>query len=371
MSIDIKIPPLGESIQEATLSQLLKKTGDFVEESQAIAEIESDKASLTIVAPASGVITYLKNVGDVLPIETVFAKIEEKILAQEEKKEIIKNEVIKEVILSPAAKKKSVEENKIPLGTGKDGRVLKQDFLSVKEEVVVQKNDLKKEPLTKLRKTIAERMLKAKNEQALLTTFNEVDLLEIQKIRKDYKELLEKKYGFNIGYMSFFAQAICESLKEFPIIQAQLKEDHILYFQDVHLGIAVSTERGLMVPVIRKAQEKSLLTLEKEIKSLAERARNQSLLPGDLQGATFTITNGGVFGSLLSTPIVSPPQSAILGMHTIQERPVVRNGQIVIRPMMYIALTYDHRLIDGKDSVSFLKTVKEKLEDPVRLMLDI
>jgi 2-oxoglutarate dehydrogenase E2 component (dihydrolipoamide succinyltransferase) len=373
----IVIPPLGESITQATLSNFFKNNKEFVKEGDPIAEIESDKASLTIVAPVSGILEYKITIGSTLKIGEEFASIEPSIDTGEKK-------------YSPAAKKIQEEfPQKIMEGSGKDGMILKQDFfqnvissenntktlpqniLSNESILSEKKEEVTKTPVSKIRKIIAQKMIQSKQEQAILTTFNEVDLFQIQHIRKTYKELLEKKYKISLGYMSFFSKAVCLALQEIPVLHSQLKDDYIYSFKNTHLGIAVATEKGLMVPVIKNANTYSLIDLEKKIQEYALQARNSTILPGDLQGATFTITNGGVFGSLLSTPIVNSPQSAILGMHTIQERPVVYNKEICIRPMMYLALSYDHRLIDGKDSVLFLKKIKDFLEDPSRMLIGV
>lgn len=390
----IVIPSLGESITQATLSNFFKKSKEFVQEGEPIAEIESDKASLTIVAPISGIIEYKSTIGSVLTIGEEFAFIQpgqqeylpsvKKI--EEEISNGVKHKEISEQKYSPAAKKiqEEILEKNI-IGSGKDNMILKQDFIEqkhVSENIhEEEKNNafanqtttetIIKTPVSKIRKIIAQKMIQVSQEQAILTTFNEVDLFHIQNIRKTYKDLLEKKYKISLGYMSFFSKAVCLALQEMPILQSQMKDDYIYSFSDIHLGIAVSTDKGLMVPVIKKAQHLSLIELEQTIQEYAVKARNLTILPGDLQGATFTITNGGVFGSLLSTPIVNGPQSAILGMHAIQDRPVVRNHEICIRPMMYLALSYDHRLIDGKDSVLFLKRIKDLLEDPSRMLLGV
>lgn len=394
----IVIPPLGESITQATLSNFFKKNEEYVKEGEPIAEIESDKASLTIVAPTSGIIEYKSTIGSVLSIGEEFAFIqpgEHKDFSSVKKTqpeislpEITNEEVsliqTKEQKYSPAAKKIQQEFSSTEvLGSGKDGMILKQDLLQkedLEEAISLQKKNIEsiareetitKTPVSKIRKIIAQKMIQVKQEQAILTTFNEVDLLHIQSLRKTYEDLLEKKYKLSLGYMSFFSKAVCLALQEMPILQSQMRDDYIYSFSDINLGIAVATEKGLMVPVIKKAQNLSLVELEQKIQEYATKARNSTILPGDLQGATFTITNGGVFGSLLSTPIVNGPQSAILGMHAIQERAVVRNKEICIRPMMYLALSYDHRLIDGKDSVLFLKKIKDLLEDPSRMLLGV
>jgi 2-oxoglutarate dehydrogenase E2 component (dihydrolipoamide succinyltransferase) len=395
MALDLKIPVIGESVTEVTLSSWMKKDGEYVNEGESVCEIESDKASMELPAPSSGILKILANAGDELKIgekigeldtaaekpaasdkKAVVAKTEVKTEAKPETKEIKKVEVP-----SPAAKKILDEKNISPsavAGSGKDGRITKEDAVNAKVATPVQTVALssggrqkRTEKMTRLRKTIASKLVEAKNTTAMLTTFNEVDMFALMELRKKYKDSFKEKHGVGLGFMSFFSKACAVALKDFPTVNAQINGDEIIFHDYVDMGIAVSTPKGLVVPVVRNAQTLSLAQIEKEILSLATKARDGKITLDEMSGGTFSITNGGVFGSMLSTPILNIPQSAILGMHNIVERPVALNGQVVIRPIMYLALSYDHRIIDGRESVSFLKKVKELLEDPSRLLLDL
>ncbi len=411
--IELKVPSPGESITEVTISHWLVKTGDLVEKDQELAEIESDKATLTINAEESGKVEVLGNDGDVVKVGDVVCRIDTSVKVEpkakpskktgDEKRETetaekssvkqapaeqpkAKQEVVTETKTenakaSPVAKNIIVEhhlEGKSIHGTGSNGRIMKNDVLSVLANGFEQpegsqgwggSRNERKEKMSPLRKKLAQRLVAVKQQTAMLTTFNEVDMSAIMAIRSKYKDQFKEKFGVNIGFMSFFTKAVCEALHQFPAVNAYIQDDSILYHDYCDIGIAVSAPKGLMVPVIRNAEVMGLAQIESEIKRLALKARDSKLSIDEMSGGTFTITNGGVFGSLMSTPILNPPQSAILGMHNVVDRPVAVNGQVVIRPMMYVALSYDHRIIDGKESVSFLVKVKEMLENPVKLLL--
>jgi 2-oxoglutarate dehydrogenase E2 component (dihydrolipoamide succinyltransferase) len=387
--VEIKVPSPGESITEVIISRWLVENGSYVERDQAIAEIDSDKATLTVAAEANGKIEILAKEEETIKVGSVICTIDESVKAPESKKPAPKSKETrqekseekpsenfkKENSITPLAKK-IAEAQKVPVetvkGSGERGKITRKDveeYLSGsygKGEKGERETERKK--LSALRKKLAGRLVAVKNETAMLTTFNEVDMTEIMRIRKSYNPALEKKHGLKIGFMGFFTVAVAESLKKFPQINSRIDGDEIVTPSYCDIGIAVSTPKGLMVPVIRSAETISVLEVENEIKRLAEKARDGKIEIKDMEGGTFTITNGGVFGSLLSTPIINPPQSAILGMHNIVERPVAFNGAVVIRPMMYVALSYDHRIIDGKESVSFLVSVKEMLENPSRIL---
>lgn len=407
--IELKVPSPGESISEVTISRWLVKTGDVVEKDQELAEIESDKATLTINAEESGKVEVIGKDGDVVNVGAVICKIdtsvkpeagakksgdgrretgvkskaespkaEEKVASKKEAKSETKVESAK---ATPVAKNIIAEhhlESKSIQGSGSNGKIMKNDVLSIlangfDQNVVAggwggSRNE-RKEKMSPLRKKLAQRLVSVKQHTAMLTTFNEVDMSAIMAIRAKYKDQFKEKFGVNIGFMSFFTKAICEALHQFPAVNAYIEDENIVFHDYCDIGIAVSAPKGLMVPVIRNAEVMGLAQIESEIKRLALKARDSKLSIDDMTGGTFTITNGGVFGSLMSTPILNPPQSAILGMHNVVDRPIAVNGQVVIRPMMYVALSYDHRIIDGKDSVSFLVKVKEMLENPVKLLL--
>ena len=404
MSVELKVPVIGESVTEVTLSSWLKKDGEYVAEGEAVCEIESDKASMELPAPSSGVLKIIEQAGSELKIGAKIGELDTtaaKPTASSKSNEVAKKAeapavamavaaaTTKEVnVPSPAARKileeKGVDTSTVK-GSGKDGRVTKEDALTASTKLAVSATAsaeslvkailgaraTRTEKMTRLRKTIATRLVEAKNTTAMLTTFNEVDMHELMDLRKKYKDQFKEKHGVNLGFMSFFTKACTIALKEFPAINAQINGDEVIYHDYADIGIAVSTPKGLVVPVVRNAETMSLAQIEKEILSLAQKARDGKITIEEMQGGTFSITNGGVFGSMLSTPILNIPQSAILGMHNIVERPVAVNGQVVIRPIMYLALSYDHRIIDGRESVSFLKKVKELLEDPSRLLLDV
>jgi len=403
MIISLKVPTIGESINEVTLSRWLVQDGDIVSLDQSICEFESDKATLEFPAEKAGKITRIAQEGADLKIGDEIATLDTSFVPEitEEKKseapqpEVKTDEKQKDpgVHVTPLAEK-IAEENKIDVtqiaGSGAGGRITKEDVLrfiregASPKEILAVKNTggrgQRKEKVSKLRKTIAKRLVAVKNETAMLTTFNEVDMSAVMAIREKYKAAFEKKYGVGLGFMSFFVRACCNALMEFPAVNAYFNEEELTFNDFCDISIAVSTPKGLVVPVLRNAESMQAAEIELKIKELATKGRDGTLTLDEMQGGTFTITNGGVFGSLMSTPLINTPQSAILGMHKIQERPIALNGQVVIRPMMYLALSYDHRIIDGKESVSFLVRVKEQLEkpeqllfgaDPVALLLDI
>jgi 2-oxoglutarate dehydrogenase E2 component (dihydrolipoamide succinyltransferase) len=387
MSIEIKVPALGESVSEAAIAKLYKNKGDYVAADELIVELETDKVTLEVNAPANGIIEDIKVsegdnvlVGDIIGIlkEGEAKQSSNKASSESSTTTSSMNNIASNNILSPAPKKIAAENNidttKIA-GTGKDGRVTKGDVLN---EIDNQSNSnysddkpTQRVKMSKLRQKIAERLKESQNNAAILTTFNEVDMSAIMQIRKQYKDIFEKKHNIKLGFMSFFVKACIVALKEIPAVNAEIEGNDIIYKNYYDIGIAVGSPQGLVVPVLRNAHKRNLAEIEKEIVNLGTKARDGNLAISDLTGATFTISNGGVYGSLLSTPIINPPQSGILGMHKIQERPVVINGEIKIRPIMYLALSYDHRIIDGKEAVTFLVRVKELLEDPQRLVLDI
>jgi 2-oxoglutarate dehydrogenase E2 component (dihydrolipoamide succinyltransferase) len=399
--IELKVPSPGESITEVVISKWIKNTGDVVEKDEVLAEIESDKATLTLNAEESGKIEILAPEGTTVKVGQVVVKIDTSFKPEikvdikkseikvDSKKEIVETKAIQNIspsyamgTPSPAASK-LMTENKITsnqlTGSGKDGRITKQDVLiALSNGLPTASNILSKSwqgnrdkdrvKMTTLRKTIAKRLVAVKNETAMLTTFNEIDMSEIFAIRAKYKDKFKEVYGTNIGFMSFFTKAVTEALYHVQAVNATIDGDEIVYNRYCDIGIAVSAPKGLMVPVLRSAELMSLAQIESGIKDLAIKARDGKLTIPDMEGGTFTITNGGVFGSMMSTPIINPPQSAILGMHNVVDRPMAVNGQVIIRPMMYVALSYDHRIIDGKESVSFLVKVKEMLENPSRML---
>jgi 2-oxoglutarate dehydrogenase E2 component (dihydrolipoamide succinyltransferase) len=425
MSEKILVPVLGESITEATVSKWLKNKGDSVKVDEPIVELETDKVNLEVPSPIDGVLSEINSEnGSTVGIGALLGSISQNSDFTSEKKEpkkvennvvsleierrepkifdekltldvpaekplILTQEIEKEdsnlkknnkETLSPAVRK-IVAENKIDLqkvrGSGKEGRILKGDLISIMgvnpqpSEKKIKYGQEERVKMTRLRQTIAKRLKQAQENAALLTTFNEVDMASIIEIRKENQEDFQSKYGIKLGFMSFFVKACVVALKTFPSVNAEIEGDEIIYKNYYNISFAVGTEKGLVVPVLRNADELSFADIEKNIKTISEKARDGKLSIEDLQGGTFTISNGGVYGSMLSTPILNLPQSGILGMHNIVERPVAINGEIKIRPIMYLALSYDHRIIDGKESVSFLKMVKENLEDPRRLFLDI
>ena len=391
MILKMEIPSPGESISEVEIAQWLVSDGEYVDKDQIIAEIDSDKATLELPAEQSGVITLKAEEGDVVEVGQVVCHIDTEAEGISKEKPTVsdiseKNLEVKpntdsddskSEILSPAARK-IAEEKKIDIsnikGTGKSGRITKQDVLLGKPamgKVDDSKRSESRKKLSMLRRKVAERLVSVKNETAMLTTFNEVDMSAIFDLRKKYKEKFKEKHGVNLGFMSFFTLASVRALNEFPAVNSMIDGSDMITYNYCDISIAVSGPKGLMVPVIISAEELSFKGVELEVKRLAERARDGQITVDEMTGGTFTISNGGVFGSMLSTPIINPPQSAILGMHNIVQRPVAVDGKVEVRPVMYLALSYDHRIIDGKESVSFLKMIKENLEDPRRLFLDI
>jgi 2-oxoglutarate dehydrogenase E2 component (dihydrolipoamide succinyltransferase) len=399
--VELKVPSPGESITEVVIARWVKNTGDIVEKDEVLAEVDSDKATLTLNAEESGKIEVLAAEGDTVKVGQVVVKIDtsfkpEAKAAVETPKAEVKVEAKKEEVKAPAttstsyatgtpsvAAAKIMAENNIQAGqmsgTGRDGRITKQDVLAALSNGLptaakVLSNswqggrDKDRAKMTSLRKTVAKRLVAVKNETAMLTTFNEVDMSEIYAIRAKYKDKFKEVYGTNVGFMSFFTKAVTEALFHYPAVNGMIDGEELVYNKYCDIGIAVSAPKGLMVPVLRNAELMSIADIEKGIKDLAVKARDGKLTIEDMTGGTFTITNGGVFGSMMSTPIINPPQSAILGMHNVVDRPMAVNGQVVIRPMMYIALSYDHRIIDGRESVGFLVKVKEMLENPSRML---
>jgi len=409
MSLEIKVPPVGESITEVVLSQWLKNDGDVVEMDEVIAELESDKATFELTAEQAGTLRTVANEGDTLPIGAVVCTIEDggvaapKAAPAEEKQVVSEDKAAAPVAAaskesyatgtpSPSAGKilseKGIEASAVT-GSGVDGRITKEDALKAEKAAakpaakaadkpqasvaapIPGSRGERRQKMTPLRKTVAKRLVAVKNETAMLTTFNEVNMKPIMDLRGKYKDKFKEKYGVGLGFMSFFTKAVCEAAKDFPAVNARIDGEEIVYNDFVDVSIAVSAPKGLVVPVIRNADGMSLAQIEKSVLELALKARDNKLSIEEMTGGTFTITNGGIFGSMMSTPIINAPQSAILGMHNIIERPIAEKGEVVIRPMMYIALSYDHRIIDGRESVGFLVRVKQLLEDPARLLLGI
>ena len=411
MSVQVAIPSMGESVSEVILREWLKGDGERVERDEPLCVLETDKANVDLPAPASGALKHLQPTDTTLAIGAVVAEIEE---IEQSAAPVPASKP--EPVLSPAVRR-LVEEHELDpaaiLGTGKDGRLTKKDVLAHLETADPMQPPtpepaqppvpepaqppptpepaqpppvpeptqpppapagpdlIRREPMSRIRQRIAEHLVAAQHNAAMLTTFNEIDMSGVMQLRAKYKERFAQVHGASLGLMSFFSRAAVLALGEFPAINAQIDGTDVVYHDFVNLGIAVSTERGLVVPVLRRADQMSIAQLESHIKRLALSARDNKLAMDELSGGTFTITNGGIFGSLLSTPILNAPQSGILGMHAIQERPVAVEGQVVIRPMMYVALSYDHRLVDGQQSVSFLVRLKELLEDPARLLLEV
>jgi 2-oxoglutarate dehydrogenase E2 component (dihydrolipoamide succinyltransferase) len=400
---ELKVPSVAESITEVTLARFLVKDGDYVELDQHICELETDKASQEIPSPIAGVVKLVAKEGDDLKVGAVICTIDENakkpkeavrstskkeekatvVANKDEQKKVqpaVQSSIInhQSSIATPVAKK-ILEENAVKItevkGSGAGGKITKDDALkAVRAKAGLPAREAfsryeRREKMSRLRKTIAERLVYSKNSTAMLTTFNEVDMTAINKIREKYGEAFKKKNEVGLGMMSFFTKAVCNALEKFPAVNSSIEENEIVYHDYADISIAVSTPKGLVVPVIRNAESLSLVDIEKKVKELAIKGRDGLLTMEDMTGGTFTISNGGVFGSLMSTPIINPPQTAILGMHKVQDRPVVIDGQIVARPMMYVALSYDHRIIDGKESVSFLVAVKDYLENPHKLLL--
>ena len=379
MILEIKVPSPGESIKEVEISNWLVSDGDYVEKDQEICEIDSDKATLTVSAEDSGEIKLLKDVEMTIPVGEVICTINTSVKSTSPQtskviKEITPPSSQVEKIPSPAAQKIIREQNintSSIQGTGKDGRITKQDIIQAKPAMgqVDSNRDSERNRLSTLRRKLAKRLVAVKNETAMLTTFNEVNMAEINSIRSKYKEDFNKQHGCKLGFMSFFTKSVARALTMFPNVNSMIDGQEIVKFNFIDISIAVSSPKGLMVPVLRNVQSMKFYEIEQAIKRLADKARDGKVSLDEMIGGTFTITNGGVFGSMLSTPIINPPQSAILGMHNIVERPIVINGQIEIAPIMYVALSYDHRIIDGKDSVGFLVAIKEGLENPIEHLL--
>lgn len=387
MSIQIVVPTLGESVSEATVAKWHKKAGDQVKIDELLVELETDKVTLEVNAPASGVLKEVKavegsnvEVGGVLGVMVEGIVANTTVAAPVAAKQVVQPTAFTAApILSPAASKiaadKGLNVEKIA-GTGKDSRITKEDVVNFKESKSASSasdNALREQrvKMTRLRKTIAARLKESQNTAAILTTFNEVDMSKAMRIRKQYQEQFQEKHGVKLGFMSFFAKAVVQALKEIPAVNAEIDGEDIVYKNFYDLGIAVGTDQGLVVPVLKNTESLSFAEIEKGIADLGKKAREGKLSMADMAGATFSITNGGTYGSLLSTPIINPPQSGILGMHNIVERPVAINGEVVIRPMMYIALSYDHRIIDGKEAVTFLVRIKQMVERPEKLLFDL
>lgn len=406
MSIEIKVPALPESVSDATLVAWHKNVGESVSRDENLVDLETDKVVLEVPAPVGGVIEEIKVAdgatvvaGDVLAVLTEGGTVEmdtpaAEAVAQSEPKPAAADTAAKTIKTSPAVRR-LLEEHDLDAtmvtGSGKDGRVTKADVMEFLKgdqssnvtpgdpapeiaddsAIVALERKEQRVPMTRLRLRIAERMVDAQHKAAMLTTFNEVDLTEVMAMRKRYRDAFEKQHGVRLGFMSFFAKAAVEALKKFPVVNASVEDSDIVYHNYYDIGIAVSTERGLMVPVLRDVDQMSFAGFETELGAMAQKAQDGTIGMDDLTGGTFTITNGGIFGSMMSTPILNPPQSAILGMHNIQQRPMVIDGEMMARPMMYLAVTYDHRIIDGREAVQFLVTIKEQLEDPGRLLIQV
>jgi 2-oxoglutarate dehydrogenase E2 component (dihydrolipoamide succinyltransferase) len=413
MAIDVKIPTLGESIAEATVAEWLKKVGDAVKQDEPIASLETDKVAVELTAPASGILTAISaNPGDTVLVGAIVAQIDDKASVAVSTPVSAKPPAPKPVpmpapnppglqaaptpVTAPVAMplapavRRIIEDYALDAasikGTGKDGRLSKEDVLTAIENGSAKRLSSavpisasapastrveERIRMTRLRQTVARRLKEAQNTAAMLTTFNDVDMSAVMAAREKYREVFEKKHGVRLGFMGFFVKAACMALRDVPAVNGAIEGDEIIYRKYADIGVAVSAPNGLVVPIIRNADQLSVSEVEKTIAQYGKRAKDGQLKLEEMQGGTFTISNGGVFGSLLSTPIINPPQSAILGMHRIEDRPVVREGQIVIRPMMYLALSYDHRLIDGREAVTFLVRIKEAIEDPTRLALDM
>lgn len=408
MSTEIKVPTLGESITEATLGEWLKQPGDTVAADEPVASLETDKVSVEVNAPVAGVLgAHAAKVGDTVQVGATLGSVEGGTAAPAPASapigEVKQSPPVTPVApeqaepgiaptLSPAVRRLVLERGVDPSGikgTGKDGRLTKEDVLgaqpAAKSAPAAESPAEAAKPtsstlgerreervrMTRLRQTVAKRLKDAQNTAALLTTFNDVDMTEVIAARTRYKDLFEKKHGVRLGFMGFFVKAAVQALRDMPSVNAQIDGDEIVYHDYVDVSVAVSAPNGLVVPVIRDAQVKSVADIEKTIGDFGARAKAGTLTMADMAGGTFTISNGGVFGSLMSTPIINPPQSAVLGLHRIEDRPVVRDGQVVVRPMMYLALSYDHRLIDGREAVTFLVAVKNAIEDPTRLLIDL
>ncbi len=413
MPVDLKVPAVGESITEVFIGTWLKKPGEAVAKDEPVVEVETDKATLEVPAPVAGVLReVLKDEGDSAQVGDVIARIEEGAAAEVQAPAATpaasesapapapaaaaepggESAASDEVLVMPAAQR-LLEEHGLTAeavpASGPGGRLLKEDvqrFVAERERRAAERERVPEAapgagaggerfeeavPMSPLRRRIAERLVEAQHTAALLTTFNEVDMSAVMELRKTYRDDFEKRYGVRLGFMSFFVKATIDALKLFPQLNAEIRGTDIIYKDYYDIGVAVSAKKGLVVPVVKGAERLSFAELEKTIGDFGRRAGENKLAPDELQGGTFTISNGGVFGSMMSTPIVNPPQSGVLGMHAIQERPVARNGEVVIRPMMYLALTYDHRIVDGREAVTFLKRIKEAIETPARMLLEV
>ena len=404
---DVRVPTLGESVTEATVATWFKQPGDSINMDEMLCELETDKVTVEVPSPAAGVMgSIVAQEGSVVSMDALLTTISEGSLEKLENEKILTSKEDKNIteastetrsenkntdIENAPSAKKLMAENKISpdkiAGTGKDGRIMKNDVLKAVQSAGIEETEKSSPPrapssiedadreervkMTRLRQTIAKRLKDSQNTAAMLTTYNEVDMTEVMSLRTEFKELFEKKHGTKLGFMSFFTKACCHALKEVPEVNAEIDATDIVYKNYVHMGIAAGTPTGLVVPVIRNADSMSFADIEKSIAEKGKRARDGKLSMDEMQGGTFTISNGGVYGSLMSSPILNPPQSGILGMHKIQDRPMALNGEVVVRPMMYLALSYDHRIVDGKGAVTFLVRVKEALEDPRRLLMDL
>ena len=404
---DVRVPTLGESVTEATVATWFKQPGDSINMDEMLCELETDKVTVEVPSPAAGVMgSIVAQEGSVVSMDALLTTISEGSLEKQENEKILTSKEDKNIteastetrsenqntdIENAPSAKKLMAENKISsdkiVGTGKDGRIMKNDVLKAVQSAAIEETEKSSPPrapssiedadreervkMTRLRQTIAKRLKDSQNTAAMLTTYNEVDMTEVMSLRTEFKELFEKKHGTKLGFMSFFTKACCHALKEVPEGNAEIDATDIVYKNYVHMGIAAGTPTGLVVPVIRNADSMSFADIEKSIAEKGKRARDGKLSMDEMQGGTFTISNGGVYGSLMSSPILNPPQSGILGMHKIQDRPMAVNGEVVVRPMMYLALSYDHRIVDGKGAVTFLVRVKEALEDPRRLLMDL
>ena len=404
---DVRVPTLGESVTEATVATWFKQPGDKINMDEMLCELETDKVTVEVPSPVAGVMgEIVAQEGSVVNMDALLTTISEGDIEKSENKKKLAtkkdnnvfepNTGAKSINQNPnienaPSAKKLMAENKISAdaieGSGKDGRIMKNDVLKAVQSIAIEtteKSSISRAPssvedadreervkMTRLRQTIAKRLKDSQNTAAMLTTYNEVDMTEVMSLRNEFKELFEKKHGTKLGFMSFFTKACCHALKEVPEVNAEIDGTDIVYKNYVHMGIAAGTPTGLVVPVIRNADSMSFAEIEKSISEKGKRARDGKLSMDEMQGGTFTISNGGVYGSLMSSPILNPPQSGILGMHKIQDRPMAINGEVVIRPMMYLALSYDHRIVDGKGAVTFLVRVKEALEDPRRLLMDL
>ena len=404
---DVRVPTLGESVTEATVATWFKQPGDSINMDEMLCELETDKVTVEVPSPAAGVMgSIVAQEGSVVSMDALLTTISEGSLEKLENEKILTSKEDKNIteastetrsenqntdIENAPSAKKLMAENKISsdkiVGTGKDGRIMKNDVMKAVQSAGIEETEKSSPPrapssiedadreervkMTRLRQTIAKRLKDSQNTAAMLTTYNEVDMTEVMSLRTEFKELFEKKHGTKLGFMSFFTKACCHALKEVPEVNAEIDATDIVYKNYVHMGIAAGTPTGLVVPVIRNADSMSFADIEKSIAEKGKRARDGKLSMDEMQGGTFTISNGGVYGSLMSSPILNPPQSGILGMHKIQDRPMAVNGEVVVRPMMYLALSYDHRIVDGKGAVTFLVRVKEALEDPRRLLMDL